>query len=201
MATNQTLNAGTMNRENEAIERVNHALERVGREMEASECHGLVTGLICARGEFSEADWTAYITAESDPADVLAQEARAVFGALHSETERQLASSVLDFHPLLPADGEALDTRVIALSEWVQGFLLGLAEGGVKDLDKLPADSAEVVRDFAQIAGAGGYEFEEGEDDEEAYAQLLEYVRTGVLLVNEELNPTKAPPRGDITLH
>ncbi len=191
----------SMDRNDEAIERVNRALERVRREIDAMECHGLVAGMLCARADLDEKGWLAYIAADQPPGDVLASEARDVLAALYAETVRQLASAVLDFQPLLPGEEADLEERVLGLGEWVQGFLLGLAEGGLKELDKLPEDSAEIIRDFAQIANAGGTEFEEGEEDEEAFTQLLEYVRTGVLLVNEELNPTKAPPRGDATLH
>jgi hypothetical protein len=54
---------------------------------------------------------------------------------------------------------------------------------------------------MVEIARAGSYELDGGEEDEQSYQQLLEYVRTGVLLLNEELHPTKAPPRDDVTLH
>jgi uncharacterized protein YgfB (UPF0149 family) len=76
-----------------------------------------------------------------------------------------------------------------------------MSEGGMKDLAALPADSSEVMRDLVEIARAGGYDLEEGEEDEVAYNELLEYVRTGVLLINEELNPTQAPPQDNVTLH
>lgn len=185
----------------EAIERLNQALERVNRDMDAMECHGTLAGLVCAKGSLDEQQWLDFIAGERDPGDLLAREGLAILGALHGETVRQLDNAVLDFHPLLPPDDAPLDERVFGLGEWCQGFLMGLSEGGLKDLAKLPADSAEIVRDMTEIARAGGYEFGEGEEDENAYNELLEYVRTGVLLVNEELNPAKAPPRGDVTLH
>ncbi len=34
-----------------------------------------------------------------------------------------------------------------------------------------------------------------GEAEESAYAEIVEYVRVGVLLINEEMHPLKAPPR------
>ncbi len=179
-----------------AIERLSRALDTVNRETGAVECHGILTGLLCAKPALEEREWVDFIAAGESP-----EEGAAIFAALYSETVRQLENSVLDFHPLLPDEDDSLEERVAALAEWVQGFLLGLSEGSLPDLDQLPEDSAEIVRDFAEIGGAESYEFGEGEEDESAYTELLEYVRTGVLLVNEELNPTKAPPRGDITLH
>ena len=185
-----------MSDNDQAIESLNRALESVNRETGAVECHGLLTGLLCAKPELGEREWLEFIAAGES-----AEQGAAIFTALYSETVRQLENSVLDFHPLLPDEDKPLEERVVALAEWVQGFLLGLSEGGSADPDKLPDDSAEIFRDFTNIAGAGSYEVGEGEEDESAYTELLEYVRTGVLLVNEELNPTRAPPRGDITLH
>ncbi len=71
----------------------------------------------------------------------------------------------------------------------------------MKDLASLPADSGEVMRDLVEIARASSYDLSGGEEDEASYNELLEYVRTGVLLINEELNPTQAPPQGNTTLH
>lgn len=188
-----------MDKNMEAIERLNHALEQVQQEMEAMECHGLLTGMICAKGKVSEEEWVRFISQGRDESS--GGEALAIFRALHGETLRQLEDSVLDFHPLLPDDDDGLEERIVALGDWVQGFLLGISEGGIKELEALPEASAEIIRDFAEIAGAARYEVDESEEDESAYTDLLEYVRTGVLLVNEELNPTKAPPRENVTIH
>jgi uncharacterized protein YgfB (UPF0149 family) len=95
---------------------------------------------------------------------------------------------------LLPGEEAALPERADALGSWCQGFLLGLSLGGVQDIGKLPGDAAEVVRDMVELSRAGSYELSGSDEDENAYAELLEYVRTGALLVNEEMNPIKAPP-------
>jgi len=53
----------------------------------------------------------------------------------------------------------------------------------------------EILRDLAEISKV---EFDvegAGEAEEGAYAEIVEYVRVGVLLINEEMHPVKAPPR------
>jgi hypothetical protein len=136
-----------------------------------------------------------------DAEDAQLTEARESLSAFYSETLRQLNDPVLEFEPLLPPETDPLGTRVEALAEWCLGFLLGLSEGGITDPERLPSDASEVVQDMVNISRAGSYEFDDSEEDEAAYVELLEYVRAGVLLVNEELNPTKAPPQGDGKLH
>jgi yecA family protein len=181
--------------------RVDKALEQFDQEMLSSECHGWLVGLICARGDFGWKEWSAMLVQAVNSDDLLAREALSVLEGLYEETQKQLCDSSLDFHPLLPDDETDIEERIRALGEWCQGFLYGLSEGGIKELDKLPEDSAEVIQDLVEIGSAEGYELEGSDEDEASYAELLEYVRTGVLLVNEEMNPSQAPPQEDVTYH
>ena len=190
-----------MKQANEVIDKLNSALDQVQTEMRAVECHGTLTGLFCAKGELKPEEWVDYIGHGLDGNNLLQREALAAFKMLFEVTREQLNDSVLNFHPLLPEDGAGVEERIEALGQWCQGFLLGLSAGGVSDIDKLPGDSGEILRDMVEIARAGSYELDGEEEDEQSYYQLVEYVRTGVLLLNEELHPTTAPPRDDVTLH
>lgn len=190
-----------MKQANEVIEKLNTALEQIETEMRAVECHGTLTGLFCAKGELKPEEWVEYIGHGLDSNDLLQREALAAFKMLFEVTREQLNDSVLDFHPLLPEDDEDVEERIESLGQWCQGFLLGLSAGGIADIDKLPGDSGEILRDLVEIARAGSYELDGDEEDEQSYQELVEYVRTGVLLLNEELHPTKAPPRDGVTLH
>ncbi|TNF37573.1 MAG: YecA family protein, partial [Gammaproteobacteria bacterium] len=98
-----------------------------------------------------------------------------------------------------PTDEADLIERTEALAEWCQGFTYGLVAGGLKQQAELPVDSAEIIRDLTEIARAGLDEELQDEADEDAYMQLHEYVRMGVLLINEELQPLKQ--ESPVTLH
>jgi uncharacterized protein len=186
-----------MTQANELIDRLNNALEQLATSYDAEECHGTLTGMFCANSGLQLEDWLSGIDTQGT---VLPQEAQETMRVLYTVTREQLNDSVLDFHPLLPDDDVDVVERVEALGQWCQGFLLGLSSGKV-EFDKLPDDSGEILRDMLEISRLSGLDLDGGEEDEESYQQLLEYVRTGVLLLNEELNPTKAPPRDEITLH
>ncbi|MES0328506.1 MAG: UPF0149 family protein, partial [Gammaproteobacteria bacterium] len=106
---------------------------------------------------------------------------------------------------LLPEDDEDLMDRTEALANWCQGFVYGLAAGGISDDTKLPGDAQEILMDFVEISRAG-YNIgdddvievsETTEEDELAFVEVVEYVRTGVLLINEELQTLIPSP----TLH
>jgi uncharacterized protein YgfB (UPF0149 family) len=93
----------------------------------------------------------------------------------------------MEFQPLLPTDDEALSVRTEALADWVQGFLYGL--GGSTSGATLPLSpqSSEILADFAEISRAGEVGSEDAELEENAYAELVEFVRVGVQLMHEEL--------------
>lgn len=183
------------------IDEIAAVLEQLDSDMGPAECHGAFTGLLCAVGKADKEQWLQRLLPEVESGDLLAKESLKTLGHLYDETVRQLNDAVLDFQLLLPDDEEPLEERIEALAEWCQGFLLGMSEGGIKDLAGLPGDSGEVMRDMVEIARAGSYDLNGNEEDEISYNELLEYVRTGVLLINEELNPTQAPPQDSVTLH
>jgi len=65
----------------------------------------------------------------------------------------------------------------------------------VREEKALPADVREILRDLVEISKVAFEAAEAGEEEERAYAEIVEYVRVGVLLINEEMHPVKAPPR------
>jgi len=62
----------------------------------------------------------------------------------------------------------------------------------------LPEDTAELMKDMIEISRAGqdvddaGIEESDDNDDELAYMEIEEYVRMGVLLIYEELQPLQS---------
>jgi len=103
-----------------------------------------------------------------------------------------------DFKLLLMDDDDPLSERVETLAAWCQGFIYGLAAGGIKEGSELPEDTAELLKDMIEISRAGndvddtGVEESDDNDDEEAYMEIEEYVRMGVLLIYEELQPLQS---------
>lgn len=187
----------TMTQANELIDRLNNALNEAAANFGAEECHGTLAGMFCSNNDLTLDEWLDAVEAQGAE---LSAEAKETLRVLYTVTREQLNDSVLDFHPLLPADDAVVDERVEALGQWCQGFLLGLSSGKIV-IENLPDDSGEILRDMLEISRISRFDLEGGEEDEESYQQLLEYVRTGVLLLNEEINPTKAPPREERTLH
>jgi yecA family protein len=174
---------------------VEEMLHAAGADSGAAEAHGLLCGMACTGGRVAISVWLEHLLGENNTLSVAAQDCGDALTTLQQEILSQLNDDALGFVLLLPNDDEPLALRTRALSHWCEGFLYGMALGGVRDDAPLPNDSAEIIKDFYEISHAG-FSSEGTEDaDEAAYQEIVEYVRMCVLLVHEELRPLPASPR------
>ncbi|NOX42952.1 MAG: UPF0149 family protein [Gammaproteobacteria bacterium] len=182
---------------------VTEVLFRIGPGNEASECHGVLCGLLCAKGGGAAGLWVNHIMSQINEAnEVPPGELETLLNPIILESQRQLTSVECDFQPILPEDTASVAEKTVALAQWAQGFLVGMSFGGIKDLKELPADSMEILIDFTKIAQAGKYDIEGTEEEDAAFTEISEYLRAGVLLVYQELNsPSVTHPVDKSRLH
>jgi uncharacterized protein YgfB (UPF0149 family) len=169
---------------------IDAALVQMDAEFNAGTAHGVLCGLHCAKNT-SDAEYCCHrLLPTLDINNLLHKTGKQLLLSLFTDTIRQLNDPHCDFELLLPSDDIGIEAQVVALGDWCQGFLLGLSMAGVKDLDSLPENSAEIATDLVQIARAGSsYYLEDSTEDEAALQDLIEYVRVGVLLMHEEMCP------------
>ena len=166
---------------------------------DAAEAHGTLVGSLCA-SPCSLTDWLAEILPEGRADSPAADSLRAVF----ESTSGALLDGSLSFSPLLPADDAPIGDRALALGEWCQGFLYGLGTGvAVPEASSLPGEAAEVLRDMTEITHVDVDPEDDPESNEAAYAELVEFVRAGVQLLYDQLQPMREPrvTRFPETLH
>jgi len=176
-------------------DQIESALQSLDADIGPSEIHGTLCGLLCATNDTQADSWFRSLIPKIDNKDLQQKEAEQSLVLLYKETQRQLNDPTCDFQLLLPGDYVDLATRTISLGDWCQGFVMGFMMCGIKDFRKLPENSAEASQDIAEMARIGSeYESENTEDDAEALEELIEYVRVGVMLINEELHPSRAAP-------
>lgn len=161
-------------------------LTQSGCGADAAQCHATLTGLLCA-GPVLPGDWIAQITDGGDDD----RGCRDALIRMEQIVRAELGGGQMAFDLMLPGDDESLATRAGALAQWCQGFLVGLTMGGIETGKPLPGDVGEVVSDFSTLAQAG-HDGEAEEEDEQAYAELCEFVRVGAQLVFEELRARRA---------
>jgi uncharacterized protein YgfB (UPF0149 family) len=157
---------------------------------DAAEAHGTLVGALCTAATYRFEDWLQEILPEGRAHSTSTGALRSLY-FLTSET---LVGQDLEFQPLLPEEEQPLNERTAALAQWCVGFLYGLGSGSIQDLQTLPGEVGEVVRDFDEITRVGVDGGETDEQNESAYAELVEFVRVGVQLVFEELEPLRETP-------
>ena len=169
-----------------AFDDVAQVLAAGGSTVHAAEAHGCLCGSVCARRTYSLGEWLDEILPGAEPG--LADEAGGgPLATLHEETVCALAAPDMEFEPLLPDDERDLPTRVEALGVWCQGFLYGFGAAGTVAHAALPEAVTEVLSDLANISHAGAVGSASDEVEEDAYVELVEFLRAGVQLVHDEL--------------
>ena len=167
------------------------SLECVLDHNDPAELHGLLCGMLCADSTISNELCLERIEAELD-AGPLSGPAQDLVKELFYLSAAQLDDADLGFALLLPADQDTLNQRLDALRQWCQGFLTGLVLAGLHKERLLSPEVKEFLADLVEICRLGSVAGDSSEEEEAAYVEIAEYVRMGVLLVNEELN-TRPP--------
>ena len=172
---------------------VSDCLDRAGLDVLASEVHAMACGLLIGNMSADKIKWVQELVPNIEQGNVLQQEGIREIGNLFDSAQRELQDSQLRFELFLPDDEESLVSRMEALQDWCQGFILGLTMAGITDYKKLPEDSRDLLEDFVNIGTSGEFDFEEADNQESeiAFTDISQYVRVGVLLINEELQPMK----------
>ena len=173
---------------------LDETLFKVDATMGSAESHGALCGMLCARGTTDLSEWMGHVLGEQEQGNDSLRDLAHQLSDLHQTTMGQMNDPYGAFRLLLPEDDDALDERAGALAEWCLGFVYGLAAGGISEESELPEDTKELLMDFIEISRAGHEVVDKEEDDDEeadeqAFVEIVEYVRTGVLLINEELQP------------
>jgi uncharacterized protein len=162
-------------------------LEGLGSSVPAAEAHGCLVGALCTSSDYPMARWLEEIIPEADQRDD--EESQQPLRLLYADTMKALRGEDMEFEALLPDDDVTLVTRAGGLSQWCQGFLYGFGTGGTPlKQEELPSNVNEILNDLTHIGRASvEIEGDGNESEEEAYAEVVEYVRVGVQLIHDEL--------------
>ena len=172
------------------------ALRRCGASWDAAQSHGLLSGRLAVAGADSGFDWLSQVLDGTDANDALRGECEVMLGTLFEATYRQLAERQSEFEPLLPDEDDPTVVRAAALAHWCEGFLHGLvsAEHGDALKKRLSSEPlADIIKDMLQITRAAADEGPGTESDEQAYTELVEYLRVAAQLTYEELAEIRQP--------
>lgn len=170
---------------NDTYAECQESLRAIGAALSASECHGLLCGLLCTGGEPEPGRWLGEVFGDRRDSSRPVTQCQARLLEIMQQTLEALSDPDCRFSPLLPDDDEPLAVRARALGLWCSGFLYGLGLGAPGWDSHLSPDAREILSDVSEFARISD-DVEESGRQEADYAQLVEYLRVGVMLVHEE---------------
>ncbi len=185
------------------------ALRRCGSTWNAGQTHGLLCSRLALAGADGASRWLAQVLQDTDPENSLRTECEAMLEALCTATWQQLSERQSDFMLLLPDDDDSALVRTEAMGQWCEGFLHGLVSEahGDKLRERLASDPlSDIIKDLLEITRASVDDEADEQGTENAFADLVEYLRVAAQLTYEELaefrEPASTPPRhASSTLH
>lgn len=166
-----------------------------------AELHGGLCGRLAAGGRLNTQEWRVLACEQmgiAPEATEGADELTTFLDTAYEVTLAALQSSDMSFRPLLPDDEYTLEQRLQSLSAWVRGFLEGMAVMASRELGEATGEVREVVEDMVAISQVAQGE-DDGEEAEQQFNEIMEYVRVGALTVFTEFN-APAPP-AETTVH
>ncbi len=185
------------------------ALRRCGSTWNAGQTHGLLCSRLALAGAEGAARWLAQVLADTDPDNALRSECEAMLDALCTATWQQLAERQSEFMLLLPGDGDSNQVRAEAMGQWCEGFLHGLVSEthGDKLRERLASDPlSDIIKDMLEITRATVDDETDADGNDNAFSELVEYLRVAAQLTYEELaefrGSVSQPPQSEsATLH
>lgn len=171
-------------------------LRRCGSTWNAAQAHGLLCSRLALAGTDGASRWLNQVLADTDPDNAFRTECATMLEALWATSSRQLSARQSDFVVLLPDDDDPAQLRAAAMGQWCEGFLHGLVSeqhgDGLKE--RLASDPlCDMIKDLLQITRATADDDRDDEGGENAFAELVEYLRVAAQITYEELAEFRGP--------
>lgn len=159
---------------------INTIVKQSDPELSAAQAHGVATGILCVNEWAQGDDWLNELFRDGES---LSDDAKDVLTQLFEQTRTLLESDEFEFDLLLPGDDEAsLSDRLEALAQWCQGFLLGV--GVTHAESEWSKDASDILKDMIEFTKLDTDAA--GEEDENDFMEITEYLRSAVLLLRSE---------------
>ena len=160
---------------------------------------GMLIGLLCGDNDVQEAVWIKKLIEEANIKSVKESFLKGLH-ELYLETNKGLNGSGFELELCLPDDSEPLAYRASMVGQLCEGVLYGLGLiGCLQDAEnEIAPEVRELINDFSDIACIESDELGQAKASSEAeesdLMQLVEFVKIGVMTINESLNPAEAAP-------
>lgn len=165
-------------------------LNSVGSSWLCAQSHGLLCGRLSVMGPNAFNVCIEQIFEGASSEELLRQSCENMLQDLFKDTWMQLVERQSEFELFLPDDEGNINERTEALSQWCDGFLHGIVTGKKPKILKEYLNNEPIniiIKDFLEITRASVNEETDEEENENAFNEVMEYIRVSVQLVYEEL--------------
>ena len=162
-----------------------------------SEAHGTISGLLACGLNIDEKQYLIMLSDVFNDGQSFSKDLKGLFAEMYSHVMSCFNSEEPNFELYLPNENETLLDKANALVAWVSGFLLGFGLKR-KDYGVMSDDVKEVISDFSEITRLDT-DFGEEEEDQQAFHEIVEYIRVSSLLCFAEMGKGTVSPSK--TLH
>ncbi|NOT13192.1 MAG: UPF0149 family protein [Methylococcaceae bacterium] len=152
----------------------------------AAEAHGIAAGMLCVDEQADSSRWLDELFRDAKP---VVEEQKNLLIRLFEETRRLLDSQGFEFELFLPEEDTPLKEQVEALKLWCQGFLFGIITNPSVSETEWPDDVREIVKDITEFTKLDTQV--SGEEDENAFVEITEYLRSVVVLFRDDIKDIK----------
>lgn len=157
-----------------------------GCPINPSELQGALCGLLCLDSQANRATWykSLYKSVQPD------EDEQMDLTYLFDQTVQSLNSLDFDLQLELPDDNAPIASRLLALTNWCQGLLFGLAASGLTDDTNISVDCKEYIADVINISQINNDDMDASDSSDMDFEELVEYLRMGLFLIYSELQPS-----------
>ncbi len=153
--------------------------------VDASEIHGIICGMLAGGMTVDDQSWIEALEDVINQGDKFSALVKKNIIEMYNQVCQEFIEPDFALALCLPDDSAPINDRGQALIVWVQGFLLGFGLHQA-DLTACSDDVKEALEDFSQISRMDE-DMTEGEENEQALFEVVEYVRISAMLSFNEL--------------
>lgn len=164
-------------------------------QQEPSEVHGVLVGMLVQTQHKALDDWLALLDMIDMDTALLDDRAKSIMQDIYQQTRDGLASDQYDFQLLMPADDYELGERANSLAVWSSGFITGYGMAA-EHTHKLSTELMELLNHLQAISELDD-QLSDSEENEKDFYELYEYVRIGVLMLKQAVQPEQAALKDD----
>lgn len=153
--------------------------------VDASEIQGILCGMLAGGMNLDDQEWIEALADVVNQGDTLTKTAEEQVVLMFNRVCQELVEADFALQMCLPDDSTPINERGKALVNWVHGFLLGFGLHQ-NDLTNCSDEVKEGLEDLSQIAKMDET-MDEDEASEQAFFEVVEYVRISAMLCFNEM--------------